>query len=364
MKNIDYENLQKLNTPFLAEYTAVFEAVAHKGWYILGEQVRLFEEEFAKYCQAKYCVGVANGLDALILALKAFEFPAESEIIVPSNTYIATILAIVQCGLKPVLVEPDIRTYNINPDLIEKKITTNTRAIMPVHLYGKPCDMPKIIKIAQKYDLKIIEDAAQAHGAHIHGRMIGSWGDITCFSFYPTKNLGALGDAGAVTTNNQELAEKIRTLRNYGSKVKYYNELIGYNSRLDEVQAAFLRIKLKRLNEIIQHKRQLANIYFENLSDKFIKPIQQENFFDVFHIFNIRHQQRNRLRQYLLENGIKTEIHYPVPPHRQKAMQNILENKSYPIAEEIHDTTLSLPCSFCHSKQEILEVIDCLNKFE
>lgn len=364
MKVIDYENLKKLNQPFFQEYNAIFNEVLQKGWYILGEQVKLFEEEFAAYCQAKYCVGVANGLDALVLALKSFDFPQGSEIIVPSNTYIATILAVVQCGLKPILVEPNLRTYNINPALIEAKITRNTKAIIPVHLYGKACEMESIISIAKAYNLKVIEDAAQAHGATIKQKKIGSFGDVTCFSFYPTKNLGALGDAGAITTNNEEIADKIRTLRNYGSKIKYHNEKIGYNSRLDELQAAFLRVKLKSLDKINEHKRYLASIYMQYIkSEKYILPVLQENYYDVYHIFNIRHPKRDKLRQYLLDNQIRTEVHYPIPPHLQKAMQGIIEGY-YPISEEIHNTTLSLPISFFHSKEDIFYIVEVLNSFE
>lgn len=361
---IPYEDLYQLNKPFFTEYEQAFQKVLHSGWYILGEEVKKFESEFAQYCQTKHSVGVANGLDALILAIRAFNFPEGSEIIVPSNTYIATILSIVQCNLKPILVEPKIDTYNINPALIEESITPRTVAIMPVHLYGKACEMDKILAIATKNNLKVIEDAAQAHGAKIGNKAIGSFGDITCFSFYPTKNLGALADAGAITTNSEELAEKVKALRNYGSKIKYYNDIVGYNSRLDEMQAAFLNIKLKYLDKIILHKQKIAQLYFENLKDDFIKPCKQEGYFDVFHIFNIRHEKRDKLREYLLKNHIKTEIHYPVPPHRQKAMQDILSlNAKYPIAEEIHQTTLSLPCSYCHTLEDIEYVIETLNKF-
>lgn len=360
---IPYEDLGRLNQAFFEEYQEAFTKTLESGWYVLGKEVQSFEEDFAEYCQAKYCVGLANGLEALVLALKAFDFPKESEVLVPSNTYIATILAILQCNLKPILVEPRIETYNINPDLIEQKINNKTVAIMPVHLYGKMCEMDKILEIAKKNNLKVIEDAAQAHGAKIGGKVAGSFGDITCFSFYPTKNLGALADAGAITTDSQELSDKIKMLRNYGSKVKYYNEVIGHNSRLDEVQAAFLNVKLRYLDNITVHKIKLAQIYFENLKDDFIKPIKQESYLDVFHIFNIRHDKRDELREYLLKNNIKTEIHYPIPPHQQKATQGILDSKEkYPIAEKIHQTTLSLPCSFCHTTEEIEKVVEVMNK--
>jgi dTDP-4-amino-4,6-dideoxygalactose transaminase len=299
----------------------------------------------------------------LILALKAFGFPAQSEVIVPANTYIATILAVLHANLKPILVEPDLQTYNLNPDLMEEYITDKTVAILPVHLYGKVCEMDKILGIAQKYDLKVVEDAAQAHGATFKGQKAGSFGDFGCFSFYPTKNLGALGDAGAVNTHQQDLAEKIAELRNYGSKIKYQNDSIGFNSRLDEIQATFLSVKLKYLDKINAHKRELAEIYLNELKDDFIKPIVHPNYFDVYHIFNIRHPKRDALREYLLKNDIQTEIHYPIPPHQQKALQEIFRNQSFPISEEIHQTTLSLPISFCHTKEDIYKVVEVLNQF-
>ncbi|ETP71071.1 putative PLP-dependent enzyme possibly involved in cell wall biogenesis, partial [Lachnospiraceae bacterium JC7] len=244
---IEYENLKKSNEPFINECRKAIDQVLESGWYVLGNEVVAFEREFASYCGAGYCVGVANGLEALTLAILAYDFKKGAEIIVPSNTYIATILSIINANCIPVLVEPDIKTYNIDPERIEEKIGSNTVAIMPVHLYGQPAQMDAIICIAKKYGLKIIEDAAQAHGAMIGGKKVGSFGDITCFSFYPTKNLGAFGDAGAITTNDAEIAEKIRIMRNYGSKTKYKNERIGYNSRLDEIHAAILRVKLKHL---------------------------------------------------------------------------------------------------------------------
>jgi len=356
---IEYENLKKVNEKLFDKYRDSFDKFIKSGWYILGNQVSKFEDEFASFCGTSYCVGVASGLDALILAIDAFNFPKNSEIIVPSNTYIATILAIIRNGFKPVLVEPNIHTYNIDPDKIEEKITKNTRAILVVHLYGKPCEMDKIIKIAERYDLKIIEDCAQAHGAKFKDKKVGCFG-VGCFSFYPTKNLGALGDAGAITCSDEEYKNKIKSLRNYGSSVKYYNDYLGYNSRLDEVQAGFLSIKLKILDDITNHKRELAKLYLEKLDDRFIKPIVNKDCFDVYHIFNIRHHKRDELRNYLLNNGVKTEIHYPVPPHRQKAMKDIIKG-NYSISEEIHNTTLSLPISYFHTKEDILKVIDLMN---
>jgi dTDP-4-amino-4,6-dideoxygalactose transaminase len=358
---IEYESLLNSNKQFTEAYLQAFRSVLESGWYILGDKVNTFENEFAQFIGAKQCVGVASGLDALILALKSFDFPSGSEVIVPSNTYIATILSIVHCNLKPILVEPELETYNINPSLIEEKINSNTRAIMVVHLYGKSCKMDAILEIAGRYHLPVIEDCAQAHGAKFKNKKVGTFG-IGAFSFYPTKNLGAMGDAGAITTTDKELALKFRSLRNYGSTVKYENELIGYNSRLDEVQAALLSVKLKFLNEITEHKRKLAAIYLSGLNQDFICPQVSEDHFDVYHIFNIRHPKRDKLKDFLFQQGIKTEIHYPVPPHKQKAMQGIISG-SYPVSEQIHRTTLSLPISFGHTEDDINRVVKALNEF-
>ena len=360
---IEYENLGKANNPFFDEYREAFEKVLNSGWYILGNSVKQFETEFATYNGSSYCSGVANGLDALILALKAFEFDEGDEVIVPSNTYIATILAIIHNQLTPILVEPDIKTYNIDPAKIEEKLTSRTKAILVVHLYGKVCEMDPIIAIAEKYDLKIIEDCAQSHGASYNNVKTGNFGHFAAFSFYPTKNLGAIGDAGAVTTNNEHLFNIINVLRNYGSQIKYENELVGYNSRLDELQAALLSVKLRRLDAITNHKRTLAAIYQEELSDEFIKPVVDQAYFDVYHIYNIRHSKRDELRRYLLSKGVKTEIHYPIPPNRQKALQKILSDTHTPIADEIHQTTLSLPISYFHTPSDIRYVIEIMNRF-
>ena len=360
---IEYENLRLVNQQFEEEFRSVFDSFLTSGQYILSEQVQNFETEFANYCGSKYCIGVANGLDALVLALKVLELPTNSEVIVPSNTYIATILSIINAGLKPVLVEPKINTYNIDYSKIEEKITAKTRIILVVHLYGKLCEMQQIQEIALNHNLKIIEDVAQAHGATYKGQKAGTFGDLAAFSFYPTKNLGALGDAGAITTNNAQYAEKLKYLRNYGSEKKYHNRYLGYNSRLDELQAIFLRIKLRKLNEINGHKQRLAELYFNYLDHSFIKPVIQENFTDVFHIFNIRHQKRDALRAYLLENKIKTEIHYPIPPHLQEGYKSLFKNQHFPIAQTIHDTTLSLPISTCHSEKDIEQIIEIMNKF-
>ncbi len=363
MPIIEYENLGKVNQSFFDEYRHAFDQVLQSGWYILGNSVKKFEQEYARYCETKHCIGVANGLDALILSLRLLELAPGSEVIVPSNTYIATIISIVHNQLKPVLVEPDIATYNIDPAKIEEKITARTRAIMVVHLYGKVCEMDRINAIAAKHQLTVIEDCAQAHGATFKNRKAGNWGHLGAHSFYPTKNLGAIGDAGAVTCNDESFKSKLLALRNYGSNVKYYNEVVGYNSRLDEVQAAFLSIKLQRLDAINTHKRQLAALYTAGLKEDFIKPVVDPDYFDVYHIYNVRHPKRDALREYLLKNDIKTEIHYPLAPNKQQAMKGILDGVVTPIAEEIHQTTLSLPISYFHTAADITRIVEVMNKF-
>lgn len=346
----------------MKDYLACFSDSLYKGWYILGNKVTTFETEFAAYCGNTYCAGLASGLDALVLALRYFEFPEGSEVIVPSNTYIATILAIYNNGLVPVLVEPDIHTYNIDPSKIEEKINSRTKAIMVVHLYGKCCDMDQIMDIANRKRLKVIEDCAQAHGAMHKGKMAGTFGDFGAFSFYPTKNLGALGDGGALITADPEKIKKIKALRNYGCHEKYYNNYIGINSRLDEIQAGFLSVKLKALDQINTHKSKLAEIYQEGLKADFILPVLDANFKDVFHIYAIRHQERDRLKAYLLQHNIKTEIHYPVPPHHQNALKTRLKG-AFPISERIHETTLSLPVSYYHTPGQIERVVEVMNAF-
>lgn len=360
---IEFENLGKVNKPFFEEYKQAFEKTLKSGWFILGEQVKKFETQYAAFCETNYCVGVASGLDALTLSLKALDFEKGSEVIVPSNTYIATILSIIHNDLKPILVEPNIETYNIEATKIEEKITSKTKAIMVVHLYGKVCEMDKILAIAKKHNLKVIEDCAQSHGAKHKNQVSGSFGDIAAHSFYSTKILGALGDAGAITTNDKNLAEKTAMLRNYGSSEKNKNELVGYNSRLDELQAAFLSIKLKYIDKIIEHKRKLANIYLKELKNDFIKPQVHPDYFDVYHIFNIRHEKRDKLKEYLLKNNIKTEIHYPIAPNKQKAMIGILDKQETPITEKIHQTTLSLPISYFHNEKDIYTIVEMMNRF-
>jgi dTDP-4-amino-4,6-dideoxygalactose transaminase len=359
---IEYENLNKVNRPYFGEFNTVFNKVLESGWFVLGHQVEEFEKEFAGYINVNYCVGLASGLDALTVSLMVLDLKKRSEIIVPSNTYIATILSILHSGHIPVLVEPELKTYNIDPGRIEDAITSKTRAIMVVHLYGKPCDMDPITEICRRHNLFLIEDCAQAHGAEYKGKKAGSFGDMAAFSYYPTKNLGCLGDGGALVTNNADYSKKARMLRNYGSEKKYYNEYQGINSRLDEIQAAFLRIKLRHLDSIVTHKRSLAEEYLKGISRDYIIPEINQDFYDVYHIFNVRHKKRDDLKQFLFENGVKTEIHYPVPPHMQKAMK-FMKSLRFPISEEIHRTTLSLPISTFHTKEDIKEVIRILNDF-
>jgi len=360
---IEYENLARLNASFFDDYRRSFDKILTSGWYILGNAVSEFESQFAAYCGSSYCCGTANGLDAMIIALRCLNFQKNDEVIVPSNTYIATILAIIHNGLKPVLVEPDMATYNIDPFKIEEKITNRTKAILLVHLYGKVCEMDPILSIARKFNLAVIEDCAQAHGAKYKNKKAGSFGDFGAFSFYPTKNLGALADAGALTTNNKDHHSTVAALRNYGSEKKYYNKFVGFNSRLDEVQAGFLSIKLKSLDLINDHKRKLAEIYSKELKTDFIKPAIHPDHFDVFHIYNIRHPKRDALKEYLLNNEIKTEIHYPVAPNKQEAMRGILDGTNTPIAEEIHRTTLSLPISYFHTESNVERIVGIMNKF-
>jgi len=360
---VTYENLRILNAEFEIVFKEKFSQFLTKGWYILGNEVSEFEKSFAEYCGAKYCIGLANGLDALELGLNIFDFPDKSEIIVPSNTYIASILSIINAGHIPVLVEPDILTYNIDSSLIEAKITNKTRAILVVHLYGQMTNMDDICALAKKYDLEIIEDCAQAHGAKFKGKFAGTFGNIGAYSFYPTKNLGALGDAGAIITSNEGLYLKLKAMRNYGSEKKYYNQFIGRNSRLDELQATFLNVKLPALNQINDHKRKLAQIYNSQLTNSVTKPVEDAGNYHVYHIYNIRSNYRAELKSYLFENGINTEIHYPVSPNNQEGYKAYFERQSFPISEEIHATTLSLPISYSTTEEDVYYVVEKINKF-
>jgi dTDP-4-amino-4,6-dideoxygalactose transaminase len=364
MKEVPYESLKLSNDKLFATYQEDFKRVMESGWYVLGKSVSEFEANFAKYCGTTYCSGVASGLDALIISLEACGFEKGKEVIVPSNTYIATILAILRNGLKPVLVEPKLETYNIDPKKIKEKVNENTVAIMVVHLYGKLCHMNEINEIAKENNLKVIEDCAQAHGASYEGVKAGNFGDFGAFSFYPTKNLGALGDGGAITTSSKEYDAYSRMSRNYGSEKKYYNKIVGHNSRLDELQAALLNSKLNVLDDITNHKIKLADMYFDKLKSDFVLPVKEVGYKDVFHIFCIRHNKRDELKAYLKTHGIGTEIHYPLAPYKQEAMKlHINPEEKFPIADEIHDTVLSLPISYAHNESDIEYVIKHLNAF-
>ncbi len=359
---IKFLDLHKINERYRAEIDESIKRVLDSGWYLLGKENEQFCENFAEYCGAKYAVGVANGLDALKLAIMGLGYGKGDEIIVPSNTYIASILAVSETGCTPVLVEPDINTYNIDPLKIEEKITDKTKAILAVHLYGQAADISSIRKTADKYNLKIIEDAAQAHGAKHKGVKTGNLGDIAGFSFYPGKNLGCLGDGGAVTTNDEELYKKITALRNYGSHKKYENIYQGMNSRLDEIQAAVLDVKLKYLDRDNDYRRKIAKYYIENIkNEKIVLPNYSDD--HVYHIFAVRTQDRGKLQNYLRENNVETLIHYPIPPHKQKCYKGQL-GESYPISEKIHNEIFSLPISQVISMDEAEKIVELLNKYK
>jgi dTDP-4-amino-4,6-dideoxygalactose transaminase len=359
MHTLPFLDLLAPHVELRAELQAAFTRVLDSGWYILGEEVEAFEAEFAAYCEAEHCVGVGNGLDALHLILRACGVGAGDEVIVPSNTYIATWLSVTYSGARPVPVEPDDQTYNLDPGKIEAAITPATKAIMPVHLYGQPADMDAINGIADRYGLKVIEDAAQAHGARYRGRRVGGLGTAAGFSFYPGKNLGALGDGGAIVTNDAILAQKLRVLRNYGSRVKYHNEVRGFNSRLDELQAALLRVKLPMLDEWNARRRVVATRYKECLaSSGLVLPTVPEWAEPVWHLFVVRHRDRNILQEGLQDAGIGTMIHYPVPPHLQPAYEDLGWCKgSFPLSEAIHREVLSLPMGAHVKNEEQLRVV-------
>ena len=365
---IHFLNLKKLNQPFEVAFQKKMKQFLEGGWYVLGNEVKQFETDFANYCGTKHCIGVGNGLDALVLIFKAYiqlgKLQKGDEVIVPSNTYIASILAVLHADLVPVLVEPRLETYNMNPEEIEAKITSKTKAILPVHLYGQLAEMKAINAIAKKHNLLVIEDAAQAHGSRfLENEKAGNLSQAAGFSFYPGKNLGALGDAGAITTNDDELAEVLFSMRNYGSKVKYENEIVGVNSRLDELQAAFLNIKLKQLDSENEFRRSMAKRYLSEIkNDKITLPNWGLSKNHVFHLFVIRTSNRKALQNYLKENGIETMIHYPIPPHRQKALSN-WNHLSFPITEKIHNEVLSIPLNSGLKASEIQHIITTLNNY-
>lgn len=364
---IPFLDLKVINAQYREELIEACTKVIDSGWYIQGIEHQKFEKEFAEYCGTKYCIGVANGLDALTLIIRAYKeigvMNDEDEVIVPANTYIATILAISENNLTPVLVEPDIKTYNIDTNLIEEKITPKTKAIMAVHLYGQVADMDPINMIAKKYNLKVIEDSAQAHGAIYKSKRAGNLGDASGFSFYPGKNLGALGDGGAVATNDGTLANMIRILGNYGSHKKYKNIYRGINSRLDEIQAAMLRVKLRYLDNEIEKRRAVASYYLNNIkNENIILPMFREVDNHVWHLFVIRTQKRDALQKYLLDNGIQSLIHYPIAPHKQEAYKE-WNGKNYLISEQIHNEVLSIPISPLQTVENIKKIVEVLNVF-
>jgi len=364
--NIPFLDLRSVNQQYRTELIAACTRVIDSGWYIGGSELEQFEHSFADYCGTEFAIGVANGLDALILTLRAWKELGKlkdgDEVIVPSNTYIASILAISANNLTPILVEPCENSFNIDPKEIEKAITSRTKAILPVHLYGQLADMPAIMDIAKHHELLVLEDSAQAHGASLDGKRAGNWGDASGFSFYPGKNLGALGDAGAITTSDEELAHTLRALRNYGSHEKYKNLFQGVNSRLDEIQAAMLNVKLSHLDAEIAHRRKVANAYLQGITNPVIVLPTSHEDAHVWHVFVIRCEKRDALQNYLADNGIQTLIHYPIPPHKQQAYEDWNE-LSYPISESIHAEVLSLPIGPTLSLQDVDNIVLSINNF-
>ncbi|RZG76957.1 DegT/DnrJ/EryC1/StrS family aminotransferase [Acinetobacter sp. WCHAc060025] len=369
---IPFLDLKNINSQYRDDLVNACARVIDSGWYIGGKELEQFEKNFAEYCGVKFAIGVANGLDALILTLRAWKefgkLKDGDEVIVPSNTYIASILAITANNLTPVLVEPDIYTYNIDSSKIEEAITDKTKVILPVHLYGQLAQMPEILKIAQSHNLLVLEDSAQSHGAEILGRKAGNWGDASGFSFYPGKNLGALGDAGVITTNDDELANMLKALRNYGSHEKYKNLVSGVNSRLDEIQAAMLDVKLNFLDGETEHRRKIASLYLTKINNPLIQlPLNETNVNNkkqhVWHLFVIRTKYREALQKYLAENGIQTLIHYPIPPHKQQAYKE-WNNLNFPISEQIHEEVISLPIGPTLSLEDATKVAQLCNEFK
>lgn len=365
---INFLNLKDINSKYKLELIEACTRVIESGWYIGGEELEKFEKDFATFCGVQNCIGVANGLDALILTLRAWKEMGKlqdgDEVIVPANTYIASILAISANGMQPVLVEPDEHSFNLCPKNAAAAITAKTKVILPVHLYGQLADMPAILELAAKHNLLVLEDSAQAHGASIDGKKAGNWGDASGFSFYPGKNLGALGDAGAITTNDAELAKTLRALRNYGSHEKYKNLFKGVNSRLDEIQAAMLRVKLQYLDAETQKRRDIANIYLENIRNPAIQLPKIENPLQhVWHLFVIRAKHRTALQQHLIDQGVQTLIHYPIAPHKQQAYKEWNE-QSFPLTERIHEEVLSLPMGPTLTEEEAMQVVRAVNEFQ
>jgi dTDP-4-amino-4,6-dideoxygalactose transaminase len=363
---IPFLNFEPMHSEIKSEMQEAFVKFYESYWYILGDRLKTFEKEYSNFNQVNYTIGISNGLDALYLALKALGIKEGDEVIMPSNTFIATVLAVSYTGAKPVFVEPDIQTYLLDPSRIVAAITSHTKAIMPVHLYGQACQMDRIMSIADQYGLKVIEDNAQAHGASFKGQITGSIGHANGTSFYPGKNLGALGDAGAVTTNDADLAEKIYMLRNYGSREKYKHESIGHNMRLDELQAAFLSVKLKHLEKWTAQRQEIADWYNEELPgcDDLITPYVHPDATHVYHLYVVRTSKRDQLQENLKENGVGSLIHYPIPPHLQKAYQDLgFKNGDFPIAEELASTSLSLPIWPGLKKEEVVAICQIIKNF-
>ena len=365
MMKIPFLDFEGLHSPIREELIDAFKDVLDSNWFVMGKQLEQFESEYAEWNDVKHCIGVSNGLDALTLALKALQIGAGDEVIVPSNTYIATALAVTNVGATPIFVEPRIETANINPDLIVAAISKQTKAIMPVHLYGQACEMEAIMDIANNHNLFVIEDNAQAHGATYNGKKTGSWGHINATSFYPGKNLGALGDGGAITTDSDELAHKVRVLRNYGSQEKYKNEVLGYNNRLDELQAAFLRVKLKKLDKWTEERNRIAEAYINELNDT--SDIELFSLADsatsAYHLFVIKVKERKELQSKLSEAGIGTLIHYPIPPHLQECYAHLgLKKGDFPIAEYLATSVLSLPLFIGMNKESTSIIAKTFNQ--
>ncbi|CAI8868583.1 dTDP-3-amino-3, 6-dideoxy-alpha-D-galactopyranose transaminase [Pseudomonas sp. IT-P2] len=373
MTTIPFLDLASVNAASRDELIEAVTRVIDSGWYIGGAELEAFEKEFAEYCGVKYCIGVANGLDALILTLRAWKELGKlkngDEVIVPANTYIASVMAITENNLTPVLVEPDAKSFNISPENVKAALTERTRVILPVHLYGQIANMPELLAIANEHKLLVLEDSAQSHGASIDGKRAGNWGDASGFSFYPGKNLGALGDAGAITTNDPELNEALRAIRNYGSHVKYKSLYQGVNSRLDEIQAAILSVKLKNLDETVAHRREIAQIYSSGIDNPLITlPVDKGSDVTkmhqhVWHLYVIKSAQRQELQKHLADLGIQTLIHYPIPPHKQQAYAEF-NHLSFPLTEQIHDEVLSLPMGPTLSLEQAKEVIKACNSFK
>ncbi len=363
---IQFLNIVSTYTELQREIDAAVSRVLKRGWFILGEEVENFEKEFAAYCGAKYCCAVSNGLDALNLSLKAHRFGYGDEVIVPAHTFIATWLAVSNLNAKVVPVDIEEQSFNIDPFLITDAVTEKTKAIFPVHLYGQSANMDGVMKIAEKYNLIVIEDAAQAHGARYKNKIIGSLGNTTCFSFYPGKNLGAFGDGGAIVTDDEEIYQKVKMLSNYGSAEKYVHDVKGVNCRLDELQAAVLRVKLKYLNEWNERRKTIAERYLQEIHNAFVSLPEKEEYTDhIWHLFVVRSKRRDELKTYLAKNGIGTIIHYPIPPFQQKAYENYkFETNQYPVASQIAKEILSLPIGPHLKLNEVQEIINVINRFK